>query len=87
MEGQHELTLHCLLMAVQALCMQAGLDNKPALLRLSEQQILDEQLLEDISMLLGGRDIPGLLDSQDAGRITAALQNDVPPSVGAAHKV
>ena len=67
-------------MLVQALYLQAGLEGWAVVLHVSEHQLLEEDMLEDISMLLSGTEIPRLLSPEDGSRIVAALQDTVTAS-------
>ena len=71
----------------QALCLQAGLEDTPTVLYLPEHQILDEKMLLDVSNLLSGLDIPGLIAPEDATRITVALQDRVTATGTSASRV
>ena len=71
----------------QALCLQAGLENQLAVLHLADHQLLNEHMLEDVSTLLNGCNMPVLLEAPDLTCIMSALQETLSASGLQASKV
>lgn len=67
--------------------MEAGLEGSPVLIHLTEQQLLDPAMLEDVCLLLRHCEIPGLLDAADSTRIMTALQETMTAPGGFVTKV
>ena len=51
----------------------AGVQNKPIMFLLTDEQIIDESFLEDINNILNSGEVPGLFESEEYDQMVNEL--------------